>query len=263
MPSEMLVKIYIFIMGLIIGSFLNVCIYRLPKNKSIVSPPSHCPNCKKAILWYDNIPLLSYLVLGGKCRFCKVKISPRYFLVEALTGIAALLLFIGFGLTPKFFAYSVLTFGLIVATFVDFEIQEIPDQISIGGAITGLVVAFAFPSIFDTSSRLSSLLASFLGAFAGGLSIYLMGVFGKMAFKKEAMGGGDVKLMAMIGAFLGWREVLVVFFMAPFFGGIAGLILKLKDGRDIIPYGPYLSLAALVTIFFGNRILNFFLYGFF
>ncbi len=263
MLFEILIKIFVFLMGLIVGSFLNVCIFRLPKNESIVSPPSHCTNCGHEVLWHDNIPLLSYAILGGKCRFCKKNISFRYFLVEALTATLALLLFSHFGLTAKFFAYAVLVSGLIVATFVDFEIQEIPDQVSVGGAVAGLVIAFAFPSIFDTASRLSGLLDSFMGAIVGALSIYLMGAFGKMVFKKEAMGGGDVKLMAMIGAFLGWKQALLIFFMTPFFGGIVGLAQKLKDGRDIIPYGPYLSLAALIAIFFGSRILNFFMYGFF
>ena len=144
---------------------------------------------------------------------------------------------------------------------MDFEIQEIPDQISIGGIVAGLVFAFAFPSIFDVTSRLGALGNAFLGMIVGGGSIYLMGVLGKLAFKKEAMGGGDVKLVAAIGAFLGWKLVLVTFFVAPFFGAVVGVILKIRDGRSIIPYGPYLSLAALVAIFYGDRILRFFLYG--
>ena len=249
-------KMLVFIFGSIIGSFLNVCIYRLPKARSIVFPASYCPNCKRPIYWYDNIPLLSYIVLGGRCRFCKAKISFRYFIVELLAATVLTLLFVFFGISPKFFAYSFLSAELIIATFVDFEISEIPDEISIGGVFAGLIVSFAFPGIFGLSSRPVALLASFLGALAGGGSIYLMGFLGELVFKKEAMGGGDVKLMAMIGSFLGWKMVLLTFFLAPLFGAAVGIVLKLKYGRETIPYGPYLSLAALVAIFFGEKILR-------
>ncbi|MCX5686708.1 MAG: prepilin peptidase [Candidatus Omnitrophica bacterium] len=260
---ETLIGIFVFMFGAIIGSFLNVCIHRIPKNESIVFPMSHCPNCNRNIFWYDNIPMLSYIVLKGECRFCGSKISPRYFVIEFLTALFLFLLFLAFGITPKFFAYSVFTCGLIVATFVDFEIQEIPDQISIGGIVVGLASAAIFPSIFDTASRFASIPNSFLGAAIGGASTYAMGVLGHVVFKKEAMGGGDVKLMAMVGAFLGWKLAIVTFFVAPLFGSVAGIILKLKDGREVIPYGPYLSLAALIAIFFGNRIIGMFFGGLF
>lgn len=255
--------VFVFIMGAIVGSFLNVCIHRLPKSESIVTPLSHCPNCKKNIPWYDNIPILSYIFLGAKCRFCKSSISFRYILVELLTGALFLTFFIAFGLTPKFFAYAVLTSGLIVATFVDFAIQEIPDEVSIGGIITGLLLAFIMPSLFDAPSRLIGLLESGLGVLAGGLSIYLLGLFGEFVFKKEAMGGGDVKLLAMIGAFIGWKLAILTFFIAPFFGSVVGLILKYRFGRETIPYGPYLSLGALVSIFFGEKILKMLFLGFY
>ena len=257
----MIVKLIIFAFGCIIGSFLNVCIYRLPKGESIVNPPSHCPGCKKNIEWYDNVPILSYIILRGRCRSCKAKIRPRYFVVELLTATLMLALFIAFGLTPRFFAYSVLTFGLIVATFVDFEINEIPDEVSLGGLAAGLALAFIFPSILGEASRFSGLLKSLLGVLAGGGSIYLIGFLGELAFKKEAMGGGDVKLMAMIGAFLGWKLVILTFFIAPIFGAAVGIVQRIKSGKEIIPYGPYLSLAALVAIFFGDHILQLLLYG--
>ncbi len=263
MAKNIMDKLLVFIFGLIIGSFLNVCIYRLPKNESIISPASRCPKCGKDILWYDNIPILSYLLLMGRCRSCKARISFRYFIVELLTAALLTLLFMKFGLSAKFLAYCVLTCSLITATFVDFEIQEIPDQVSIGAALAGLVFALIFPSAFGAASRSAALSNSFLGILAGGASIYAMGAFGKLLFKKEAMGGGDVKLMAAIGAFLGWKLVLLAFFMAPFLSAPVGIILKMKDGRGIIPYGPYLSLAALVAIFFGERILKYFFGGLF
>lgn len=254
-------KIAVFVFGAIVGSFLNVCIYRLPKGESIVSPGSHCPKCNKPIFWYDNVPILSYLVLKGRCRFCKTPINPGYIIVEVITAVLAVALFTAFGLTPKFAAYSILLSGLIVATFVDLEIREIPDEVSLGGLAAGLILAAVFPEIFSAASWNKGLVESALGALAGGGSIYLMGFFGEMVFKKEAMGGGDVKLMAMIGAFLGWQLALLTFFIAPIFGSVVGVILKAKDGRDVIPYGPYLSLAAVTSIFWGDRVLRTLFYG--
>ena len=248
--------ILVFILGSIIGSFLNVCICRMPKNESIVFPSSHCPNCKKSIFWYDNIPIFSYLALAGKCRSCKAKISFRYPLVEGLTALLLTALFIAFGMSPKFFAYSVMTCGLLVATFIDFEIQEIPDEISLGGIVIGSLLAMAFPSILGEASRVHGLLNSLIGAVAGAGSIFLLGVLGKMAFKKEAMGGGDVKLMAMIGSIIGLKLVILTFFIAPFLGVVPGIISKLKNGAETIPYGPFLSAAALISVFFGNSILG-------
>ena len=256
-------EILVFVIGAVVGSFLNVCIYRIPKKISIVYPLSHCPACKKNILWYDNIPILGYLILKGRCRYCKAKIRFRYFVVEALTASLILLFYIVFGPSARFFSCSILSCGLIVSTFVDLEIGEIPDEISLGGLAVGLVFSFAFPSALGETSRHFGILNSFLGALAGGGSIYLIGFLGELVFKKEAMGGGDVKLMAMIGAFLGWKLTILTFFIAPVFGSIFGIILRIKDGREIIPYGPHLSLAAVVAIFFGDKILKMFLYGLF
>lgn len=249
-------KLIVFIFGSMIGSFLNVCIYRMPKGKSVVRPRSACPHCAKTILWYDNIPILSFFILRGKCRSCKGKISPRYFIVEFLTASLLTALFSVFGLNTKFYAYSFMSCALVIATFVDFEIGEIPDEVSIGGLVIALVIAFAMPSVFDTASRWQGLLASVLGALAGGASIYIIGFLGELVFKKEAMGGGDVKLMAMIGSILGWKLVLLTFFIAPIFGSVVGVTLRIRTGRETIPYGPYLSLAALIAVFFGERILK-------
>ena len=199
--------------------------------------------------------------MGGKARCCKARISFRYFIVEVLTAVALLILFIFFGFTPKFFAYSILVSGLIVATFVDFEIQEIPDEISLGGLAAGLIISVAYPSVLNESTRLGGGLNSFLGALVGGATIYAIGMLGEFAFKKEAMGGGDVKLLAMIGSFIGWKLTLLTFFVAPFFGSIVGIILRIKEGRQTIPYGPYLSLAAVVSMLWGDRILHFLFYG--
>jgi len=243
-----MISTFVFIFGTFIGSFLNVCIYRIPRKLSIVLPRSYCTKCETPIAWYNNIPLLSYLSLGAKCRSCHEKISPRYFLIEALTGILFLVFYRFFGLSPELFVYLVLVSGLIVATFIDFEFQIIPDRISLGGAILGLVVAYFLPHI--------TLKDSFIGFLLGGGMIYLIGALGSIVFKKEAMGGGDVKFLAMIGSFIGWQQVLLVFFIAPFFGSIVGLYMKFKYKESLIPYGPFLSMAAVLVILYGDEILK-------
>jgi len=243
-------------MGTIFGSFMNVCIYRLPRKESIVSPRSRCPLCGKAIRWSDNIPVLSYLILKGKCRSCGGRISPRYPIVEILAGLMCVSLFLRFGLSAKFLFFLYLTGALIVISFVDLKIHEIPDEITLSGIALGMGIAVLYPPLMNKTGNLSSFMDSFFGVLAGGGSIYLLGYIGEFIFKREAMGGGDVKLLAMIGAFLGWKLTLFTFFLAPFFGSLVGIVQKIKEGKDIIPYGPYLSIAAVVAIFFGGEILR-------
>lgn len=252
-----MLKILFFVIGAIIGSFLNVCIYRMPRAKSIVSPGSRCVNCGAPIKWYENIPLLSYLLLKGKCSSCKKPISIRYFIVELLTAVMFTLLFAKFGLTLDLLFLLILACGLIVATFIDFEYQLIPDSVSFGGLAIGLL----------SGVLKGSFLNSLAGALIGAISIYLTGAVGKIIFRKKlkeinedsAMGFGDVKFLAMIGAFLGWQKVLLVFFLAPFFGAAVGIILKVKYKMETIPYGPYLSLAAVIVMLWGDEIMRRFL----
>jgi len=246
----------LFIVGIVCGSFMNVCIHRLPRKESLVRPPSHCTSCGAAIRWFDNIPIISFLILRGRCRACRKGISVVYPVVEILSGMMVVFLYLRFGLSPKFLILWYLTSALIVISFIDLKIHEIPDEISLSGIILGLFAAALYPPLTGSEGIPLALLNSFLGIIVGGVSIYLLGFIGEFIFKKEAMGGGDVKLLAMIGAFLGWKMALFTFFLAPFFGSAVGIILKLKEGRDIIPYGPYLSLAAVVAIFWGDDILN-------
>ncbi|MCM8765443.1 MAG: prepilin peptidase [Candidatus Omnitrophica bacterium] len=236
------------------GSFLNVCISRLPEGKSIIFPRSFCPNCKKTILWYDNIPLLSYFLLRGRCRYCKTKISFRYFFVELLTASLFLFFYKKFGITAEFFIYTALFSSLIVSTFIDLKYQIIPDVISLSGIILGLLLSLIFPQIQGESSHLSALAESFWGLFVGGGMIWFTGVLGKLIFRKEAMGFGDVKLMMMLGAFLGWKKVILTFFLAPFLGIIFGIISLIKTKSHYIPYGPFLSLASFVALVWGEGI---------
>ncbi len=248
--------IFIFIFGAVIGSFLNVCIYRIPRNESIGFSRSRCVHCKKTIAWYDNIPFLSYLLLRGKCRSCKQKISPRYFIVELISALAFLTLFLNFGFSGKFYIYSLLTAVLIAITFIDFEFQIIPDRFSIGGLFFGIFISALVPSLHHTITWKASVITSLLGVFTGGALMYLTGFLGSLAFKKESMGGGDVKLMAMLGAFLGWKMAILIFFLAPFFGSPAGIYLKFRKKQDIIPYGPCIAMASFVAMIWGQSILK-------
>jgi len=322
---EVFIGTIIFIFGACIGSFLNVCIVRMPKELSVVAPRSHCFSCNAMIPWYDNIPLISYLLLGGKCRSCKARFSFRYFLVELLTGLAFVGFYQAFGLTEKFFAYSVMLSCFIVATFVDFEHRIIPDEISVGGMFIGLALSAVMTDLHSVSlpelaagrlamrviigiclgahlieflwkrqpvdradmvllaviltmlagewlaafltagplaqsqSRIAahvlSIDASLTGLLLGGGVIYAMGLLGDLIFRKESMGGGDVKLMALIGAFLGWRLALLTFFVAPFFGAGYGIVEKIRTKDSAIAYGPFIVMGALVSLFFGDHII--------
>ncbi|NQT46794.1 MAG: prepilin peptidase [Candidatus Omnitrophica bacterium] len=253
-------NIVVFLIGSMVGSFFNVCISRLPREESVVSPRSHCMNCGHTINWYDNIPFISYIALRARCRYCAARIPIRYFIVELVTALTFLILYLYFGLSAHFFAFLILLSLLIVATFTDFEHFMIPDIVSFLGIGVGLALALLYPSLHHTADRLPALYRSLLGALTGGGSIFLIGVIGKLIFRKEAMGGGDVKLMAMIGTFLGWQMVLLAFFIAPFFGSIVGIVAKFKYKKEIIPYGPYLSMATLVVIFWGEPILRFIIF---
>lgn len=264
----MIGKIIVFIFGSIVGSFLNVCIHRMPLGESIVWPHSHCPKCKKKIPTYDNIPFLSYILLRGKCRFCKSRISFRYPLVELLTALMFLALFNRYGLSYDFFIFLVFSCGLIIATFVDIQHRIIPDEISIGGIIFGFILtSIKGFNLRPIGYNPHYMIDSLLGILAGGAIIYLTGkIFDLVYFKllkrppiqgeTESMGGGDVKLLAMIGAFLGWQKVLFVFFIAPFFGAAAGIINLMVKKEHTIPYGPFLSFAAIFSMFWIHKIIR-------
>ncbi len=264
----MIAKIIVFIFGSIVGSFLNVCIHRMPKSESVVWPRSHCPRCQKRIPGYDNIPFISYLLLRGRCRSCKEKISLRYPLVELLTALLMVALFNRFGLSHNFFLYMVMLWGLIIATFVDIPHRIIPDEVLKGGIITGFImvsiVGFTFnPLKFSFAPMLRSL----LGIIVGGGIIYLSATLFNLVYFKllkkpaingetESVGEGDFWLLAMIGAFLGWQKVLLTFFIAPFLGIIPGIINMVIKKDHIIPYGPFLSLAALLSLFWADKIIK-------
>lgn len=250
-----MIDFMIFIIGLCVGSFLNVCIYRIPTAKSIVRPRSFCPMCKAPIPWYDNIPVLSYILLMGRCRRCRMPISPRYVMVEILSALLALGLYGKFGLTPDFGAYALFAAALVTVTFIDLEHREVPDVISLWGMAAG-VALFSVLRLDGGTSFISSFAVSMAGLLAGGAMMFILGVAGEMVFRKEALGGGDVKLMAMIGSFLGWKLAVMTFFMAPILGAGIALFMKLKYKTEAVPYAPYLAAGALINLFWGSRIIE-------
>ncbi|MBD3296950.1 MAG: prepilin peptidase, partial [Candidatus Omnitrophica bacterium] len=252
----MIPYLIIFISGALIGSFLNVCIYRVPIGKSIVTPRSFCPFCENRIRWYDNLPLVSFLMLRGKCRDCGRPIPLRYPVVELLNALVWTFLYYSFGYGTRFFVYAAFSSALLVVAAVDLEHQEIPDIISIPGIFLGLFL-MTFLRLDGSRTAVISFWNSFLGIVAGGGVMFLMGIAGEFIFKKEALGGGDVKLMAMIGAFLGWKLALLTFFAAPVLGAGVGLFMKLRFGEEVIPYGPFISLAALLSLLYGTDILRY------
>ena len=243
-----------FIFGAMVGSFLNVCIYRLPKEESIIWPGSHCPHCKKPIKIYDNIPLVSYLLLRGKCRYCKESISTQYFLVEGVTALSSLFLIIKFGLSLSYLIYFAFVAALIVIAVIDLYHQIIPDIISLPGIGVGLLASIIIPEItfFD----------SLIGILFGGGSLFLVATLYQWFFKREGMGGGDIKLLAMIGAFLGWKAVILTILLSSLIGSITGItimVLKGKDFKYAIPFGPFLSLGAVIALFYQNEIIFWYL----
>ena len=244
----------IFILGLIVGSFSNVCIYRIPKNESIIYPASHCLKCRTTIKPVDNIPLLSYVLLKGRCRNCGSKISIQYPIVELLTGIIYLIIYLIYGLSIQSLIYIILSSALIIIAFIDLNEMIVPDVISLPGIGVGLILSFFVPYI--------KFINSVSGVVVGGGIILIIALVGSMIFKKEAMGGGDVKLAAMIGAFLGWRYTIISLLAGFFSGALIGIVLilsKIKKREDAIPFGPFLALGALISLLWGEKILLWYL----
>jgi leader peptidase (prepilin peptidase)/N-methyltransferase len=341
----------IFWFGCMVGSFLNVCIHRMPLGLSVVNPPSHCPHCKYSIPWYLNVPLLTWLMLRGRCRNCSAPISIRYFLVELLTGLMFLAVWLGTaGRSPVVaLIYCLFVAGLIAATFIDFEHFIIPDEITIGGMVVGVALSIFVPALHEQSDLLGAIKASGLGLAIGGGVIYAILRAGKLLFgrqrvelpgntrivfgestvilpdkeipyeelffrdsdaiviearevemvdrcykdvavrlspaklkvgedefnpeqvrhleavsaeitlPREAMGFGDVKFMAAIGAFLGWKATIFSLMVSSMIGaavGVALIIMRRREWSSRLPYGPYIALAAIVWLFWGKSIWN-------
>ena len=256
--------LFIFCFGACIGSFLNVCIYRPAAGKSIVRPGSHCFSCEHPLAWYDNIPIFSYISLKGQCRYCKAKFSPRYAVVEALTGIMFAILLWEYSWSFELLIYAIITAGLIVATFVDFDHFIIPNFITFPGMIFGLIWSFVVWLFFKESAFLvQNPMEAILGFAVGAGFLFSIGEIFTRVLKKEAMGFGDVKLLGMLGLFIGWKLVLLTVILSSFVGSIVGVLMismkKQKNEQGHIPFGPYLALAAYIAMVWGTKIIEWYI----
>jgi leader peptidase (prepilin peptidase) / N-methyltransferase len=243
-----------FVLGTIIGSFLNVCIHRIPQGESIVTPPSRCPRCKTSIHFYDNIPLVSFIILQGRCRKCHAPISPRYPLVEFLMGLFSLMLLLRFGISTLYLIYLAFFASLTLVSFIDLPYRIIPDVISLPGIGIGVICSLLHPQL--------SVKDSLIGVLLGGGTLYTVASVYRLITKREGMGGGDVKLLAMIGAFIGWKGVLFTILCSSFVGTVVGVILMLvssADSKYAVPFGPFLSIGAVIYVLWGEALISWYL----
>ena len=247
----MFLNLFAFVFGAVVGSFLNVCIFRLPAEASIVKPRSQCPYCHHPIRNRDNIPVISFIVLRGKCRDCGGKISWRYPLVELITAVLALLLFLKFGLTLNFLIFFIFTAVLIVITFIDLDHQIIPDILTLPG-----IPIFCLAAIFLLKIPW---LEALLGLLIGGGIFFTIAFVYELISKREGMGGGDIKLLAMIGGFFGWKSLIFVLLFSSFSGaiiGITAMLIKKQDMKYAVPFGPFLAAAAVAYLFWGDAFMR-------
>jgi leader peptidase (prepilin peptidase)/N-methyltransferase len=239
-----------FILGAVVGSFLNVVIYRLPLGLSLVRPGSRCPSCGAAIRPWQNIPILSYIVLLGRCGNCRARISLRYPLVEALTGALSLGAWLKFGPTPAFGVYFIFLAGLVAVTFIDLDHKIIPDSMSLGGIPLGFAASFVTGVGWQDS---------LIGIALGGGSLLSVALAYQFFTKREGMGMGDVKLLGAIGAFLGWKSILFTILVSSIAGAVVGLLamkLQRADRHLEVPFGPFLALGAVVYLFYGPQLIH-------
>jgi leader peptidase (prepilin peptidase) / N-methyltransferase len=244
-----MIEVMVFVFGLIVGSFCNVVIYRLPLGNSIVTPGSRCRLCDNSIRPWDNIPILSYFILNGRCRSCREPISVRYPIVEFTSGILYLTLYLKFGLSILFVIYALMASTLVVVALIDLDHKIIPNIITLPGILAGLSLSLQLLPITP--------LTSLLGVLIGGVLFYLIALI-----SKGGMGGGDIKLIAMIGAFLGWHGTLFTIFSSALLGAVVGIMLMVlgKKGRkDKVPFGPFLSFGAILFMLSGDDLVQWYL----
>jgi leader peptidase (prepilin peptidase) / N-methyltransferase len=246
--------IFLFILGLLLGSFANLLIYRLPKDQPWAWDRSRCKECGTVIKWYDNIPVLSWFLLRGRCRKCKTPYSFRYVIVELLTGVLFSLCYFYYGFSWLTLEYSIFCWMLVVVSFIDFDHMILPDEFTIGGIVIGLIGAALNPE--------RNFMESFIGVVVGGGFLWLLAYFYFVYSKKEGLGGGDIKLIAWIGAILGWKVIPFVITSSAILGSFVGIAVAIKSKEGLkaaIPFGPYLALGALLSIFQGQTLAQHYL----
>jgi leader peptidase (prepilin peptidase) / N-methyltransferase len=249
MDPQIPLLLIIALLGAMLGSFLNVCIYRLPRGESVVTPRSHCPGCGAMIRWYDNLPLASWLVLRGRCRDCGAPISVRYPLIEVACALLAVAAFLKAGLTWESLESFLLLYLLLGIAVTDSASYLIPDSFSLGGLAAGLALSFLPGGITP--------LQSLIGVLAGGGVLYLAAWLGELILRREAMGGGDIKMLGMIGAFLGWPGVLFTLFVGSLAGTLVyGWINYVRGKSRLVPFGVFLALGAGLYVFFGRQLIS-------
>lgn len=280
---ETFAYLFIFIFGTAVGSFLNVVIHRVPNEESVVFPNSACPNCNQPIKPYDNIPIFSWLILGGKCRNCRNPISPRYLFVELLTGLLFGVVYWSVGLNAFLPVVLIFVSAIVALVFIDAGHMILPNVITYPLLVFALLVRFVFPLLFganyfadfhifplnqiqNSPVWLTSIIGAILGALAGGGSLWLVGEIWKRLRGVEAMGLGDVKMMFAVGALLGWRLTLLSIFIGAFTGAIIGVFLiarqKEKDFQAQIPFGIFLGIGSIISLLFGEQIIRWYMYNF-
>jgi leader peptidase (prepilin peptidase)/N-methyltransferase len=256
--EELMVHAVALAVGAATGSFLNVVIHRLPLHQSLSRPRSHCTKCERMIPWYDNVPVLSWFLLRGRCRSCGEPFSFRYPMVELITAVLLVALLAKFGPSIGLAFAFYFACSLLVVTYIDLDHRIIPDRVTLPGIVVGLLLALLAPA----DARFAALQSWALGVVAGGGVLWLVAWGYELATGREGMGGGDIKLLAMIGAFLGWQGVLVTLLLASFIGSVIGIAWMLVRGADTklaIPFGPFLALGALVALFWGEQIVAWYL----
>ena len=251
----------VFLFGAAVGSFLNVVIYRVPAGLSLLHPPSRCPKCHTQLKPYDNVPVLGWLWLRGRCRYCRTPISPRYPLIEAFTGALFLATFWLLGMGWATVGYWILLSWLVALTFIDIDTLTLPNALTGSGLLLGLAVKFALPILQGEPwpAPIYGLLGGILGAVLGIWLFDVITLFASAALGQTAMGGGDAKLAAMLGAWLGWQGVLLSSFAACVVGAAVGggaIALKLISRRQPMPFGPFLAIGAVITVFWGEAIIG-------
>jgi leader peptidase (prepilin peptidase) / N-methyltransferase len=256
--DENAIKVFLFIFGALLGSFANVIIYRWPKKQSVVTPRSRCPHCHKTIAFYDNIPILSWFILKGKCRLCRKPISFRYVVVELLMALLFVTVYHFTGLNWTLLEYLIMTFGLVTASFIDIDHFLLPDVITLPGMVIGLIGAALNPE--------RPFLDAVFGLIFGGGFLWAIAYVYQILRKEEGMGGGDIKLLAWVGAVLGWKAIPFIIVSSSLVGTILGLLLagKARKGlKTVIPFGPYLAMGAILYLCGGEGIAQWYFNLFF